>query len=47
MVYRESVESNNHGRAFEGKSPNRHNRFYVEVEPLPEDVIMALRNEIW
>ena len=44
VVYRESVESNNHGRAFEGKSPNRHNRFYVEVEPLPEDVIKALRN---
>ena len=44
VVYRESVEGNNHGRAFEGKSPNRHNRFYVEVEPLPEEVIKALRN---
>jgi elongation factor 2 len=44
VVYRESVESNNHGRAFEGKSPNRHNRFYVEVEKLPLPVIEALRD---
>jgi len=43
VVYRESVESNNHGMPFEGKSPNRHNRFYVEVEKLPLPVIEALR----
>jgi elongation factor 2 len=43
VVYRECIESNNDGRAFEGKSPNRHNRFYIEAEPLPTDVIQALR----
>ena len=44
VVYRESVESSNHGMPFEGKSPNRHNRFYVEVEKLPLPVIEALRD---
>ncbi len=43
VVYRESVESSNRGHSFEGKSPNRHNRFYVEVEKLPDEVIQALR----
>ena len=43
VVYRESIESNNNGHAFEGKSPNRHNRFYIEAEPLPLDVVQALR----
>ena len=43
VVYRESISSNNTGRAFEGKSPNRHNRFYIETEPLPDDVTDALR----
>ncbi len=43
VVYRESVEGNNKGRAFEGKSPNRHNRFMMECEPLPAEVISALR----
>ena len=43
VVYRESISEDNKGRSFEGKSPNRHNRFYVEVEQLPEEVITALR----
>ncbi|HIG20031.1 MAG TPA: elongation factor EF-2 [Candidatus Poseidoniales archaeon] len=43
VVYRETTSGNNHGRAFEGKSPNRHNRFYIEVEQLPEKVVDALR----
>ena len=43
VVYRESIESTNTGRPFEGKSPNRHNRFYIEAEPLPQEVIDALR----
>jgi elongation factor 2 len=43
VVYRESISSDNKGSAFEGKSPNRHNRFYVEVEQLPDEVITALR----
>ncbi|MBT3642285.1 MAG: elongation factor EF-2 [Euryarchaeota archaeon] len=44
VVYRESIEGDNKGRPFEGKSPNRHNRFYIEVEPMPDDIIKELRN---
>ncbi len=43
VVYRESVEGNNKGRSFEGKSPNRHNRFMMECEPLSVEVVAALR----
>ncbi len=43
VVYRESVEGNNKGRSFEGKSPNRHNRFMIECEPLSNEVVAALR----
>ncbi len=46
VVYRETV-SNKSPQKFEGKSPNKHNRFYIEVEPLPENIIKALYdNEI-
>ncbi len=47
VVYRETVNGNNHGRSFEGKSPNRHNRFYCEVERLPDEVIEALREGVF
>jgi elongation factor 2 len=47
VVYRESVSADNKGRAFEGKSPNRHNRFYVEVEKLSTEVINALREGVF
>lgn len=43
VVYRESVAKKSPGK-FEGKSPNKHNRFYIEVEPLPEKVVQALKN---
>jgi len=41
VVYRESVT----GKAgpVEGKSPNHHNRFYIEIEPLEPGVIEALK----
>ena len=47
VVYRESISSDNNGRSFEGKSPNRHNRFYIETEPLPDDVTNALREGVF
>jgi len=47
VVYRESVSSNNIGNPFEGKSPNRHNRFYVEVEKLSPEVITALQEGVF
>ncbi|WP_406658017.1 elongation factor EF-2 [Methanolobus sp. ZRKC2] len=36
VVYRETIRGS--AGPVEGKSPNRHNRFYVEVEPLEEEV---------
>jgi len=47
VVYRESLQGENRKRPFEGKSPNRHNRFYVEVERLPDEVIQALRDGVF
>ena len=43
VVYRESVGKKS-PQKFEGKSPNKHNRFYIEVEPLSKDVVKALKN---
>ncbi len=40
VVYRETVDHK--GGPFEGKSPNRHNKFYLEVEPLEESVVKAI-----
>jgi len=42
VVYRECVSGK--GGPFEGKSPNKHNRFYIETEPLPVSVIQAIRS---
>jgi elongation factor 2 len=43
VVYRESV-SKKSVKDFEGKSPNKHNRFYIEAEPLPDNIQKALYN---
>ncbi len=41
VVYRETVDHT--GGPFEGKSPNKHNRFYFKVEPLNEEVINMIK----
>ncbi|WP_456371115.1 elongation factor EF-2 [Geoglobus sp.] len=41
VVFRETVT--NTSPVVEGKSPNKHNRFYIVVEPCPEDVIRAFK----
>ncbi|MCI4325442.1 MAG: elongation factor EF-2, partial [Thermoplasmata archaeon] len=41
VVYRETVKGP--GGPFEGKSPNKHNKFYFEVEGLPVGVVRALK----
>jgi elongation factor 2 len=41
VVYRETVKGP--GGPFEGKSPNKHNKFYFEVEGLPDGVVRALK----
>ncbi len=46
VVYRESV-SKKSPHSFEGKSPNKHNRFYIEAEPLDPKIAKAIySNEI-
>lgn len=42
VVYRETVSS--HAGPVEGKSPNHHNRFYIEVEPLTPEVIELIKS---
>lgn len=42
VVYRETVMRASE-RDFEGKSPNKHNRFYFKVEPLPNEVVTAIK----
>ncbi|MEB2793713.1 MAG: elongation factor EF-2 [Caldisphaeraceae archaeon] len=41
VVYRESVKQAS--KTFEGKSPNKHNRFYISVEPLNEETISLVQ----
>src|SRR5215469_4472084 len=41
VVYRETVRAP--GGPFEGKSPNKHNKFYFEVEALPEAIVKAIK----
>lgn len=42
IVYRETIR--NESQVFEGKSPNKHNRFYLSVKPL-DDVTIRLMQE--
>ncbi|MGC8982371.1 MAG: elongation factor EF-2 [Desulfurococcaceae archaeon] len=44
IVYRETIRSSS--RVFEGKSPNKHNRFYISVEPLNEETIKLIQEGI-
>ncbi len=45
VIFKESVEKSS--KVFEGKSPNKHNKFYIMVEPLEPEVKEALfRKEI-
>ncbi|WP_067147402.1 elongation factor EF-2 [Methanobrevibacter olleyae] len=42
VVYRETVAGT--AGPVEGKSPNKHNRFYLEIEPLSDEMFKALQN---
>ena len=44
VVYRETVERT--GGPFEGKAPNKHNKFYFKVEPLEESVVQLIRDGV-
>ena len=41
VVYRETIKKKVEG--VEGKSPNRHNRFYIDVEPLDNRIVDLIR----
>lgn len=43
VVYREAVSKVSPTK-FEGKSPNKHNRFYIITEPLPDNITKAIYN---
>jgi elongation factor 2 len=42
VVYRETIA----GKAgpVEGKSPNKHNRYYIDIEPLPDELFKAIQD---
>ncbi len=42
VVYRETVTQK--AGPIEGKSPNRHNRFYIELEPLADEFVTLIKN---
>lgn len=44
IVYRESIRSSS--KVFEGKSPNKHNRVYISVEPLNEESIKLIQQGV-
>ena len=41
VVYRETITRE--GPEVEGKSPNKHNKFYIKVAPLEEDIYAAIK----
>ena len=41
VVYREAPQTAS--REVEGRSPNNHNRFYITVEPLGDDIVEAIK----
>jgi elongation factor 2 len=43
VVYRESI--NKASREFEGRSPNKHNIFFMEIEPLEDAVYEAIKSK--
>ena len=42
VVYRETITGT--VKSVEGKSPNRHNRFYFDLEPLPEAIVNLIKS---
>ena len=42
VVYRETISGT--AGPVEGKSPNKHNKFYIEIEPLEDEIFQAIQN---
>jgi elongation factor 2 len=45
VIYRETITKNYQGRPILGKSPNKHNRAWITIEKLPEEIIQAIKTE--
>ncbi len=43
VIYRETISNDYKGPPVMGKSPNKHNKLWVTLEKLPEDVIQAVK----
>ncbi|MBS7648865.1 MAG: elongation factor EF-2 [Candidatus Bathyarchaeia archaeon] len=43
VIYRETINRNYKGAPVMGKSPNKHNKLWVTIERLPEEVVEAIR----
>ena len=41
VIYRESIRT--HAGPAEGKSPNKHSRIYIEIEPLNEEIVNMIK----
>lgn len=44
VIYRETISHDYKGPAIMGKSPNKHNKLWVIIEKLPDDIIEAIRS---
>jgi elongation factor 2 len=44
VVYRETLTKKS--PVIEGKSPNKHNKFYFTVEPLPDNIMEAMKSDV-
>ena len=44
VIYRETISHDYKGPALMGKSPNKHNKLWVTMEKLPEEVIEAIKS---
>ncbi len=45
VIYREAISHDYQGAAVMGKSPNKHNKLWITIEKLPEEVIEAVKQE--
>jgi elongation factor 2 len=44
VIYRETISHDYKGPPIMGKSPNKHNKLWVTLEKLPDDVVEAIKN---
>ncbi len=44
VIYRETISHDYKGAAILGKSPNKHNKLWVTIEKLPDEIIEAIRS---